>query len=144
MSKKKQNEQLASTNTEQPERSGILFTEGEGHSLKLNTQKQESKAIDGTPFAMVREMQEDGVKHLYFAGLGRFKLTPKFETEEEVIKYMETEKWNLIFSLMGIIIPQEVTAQIAYRDEQTGLKIERLQMEREGRISVTREDLKEQ
>lgn len=125
MSKQEQNDTSNSTNSEQQERSGILYTANEGHSLKSNSEKQKVHNISGTPFQLVKEQKETG--DVVFIGLGRFRLTPDYDYDEITItgetpddvgnKILERNTWDIILKLLGIIIPQEVTAQIAYRDE---------------------------
>lgn len=125
MSRKKLKEQSASTNTEQQERSGILFTEEEGHSLKLNSEKVKREKIDGTPFeAVIADKGEE--QRVTFIALGRFRLSEDIElgkelTEENVMDYWEAtvkrEMWDFMLKMLGILIPAEVTAQIAYRDQ---------------------------
>lgn len=125
MSKKKLKEQSDSTSTEQQERSGILYTEEEGHSLKLNSETVKREKVDGTPFEVVIANRGEE-KRVTFITLGRFRLSEDIElgkelTEENVMDYWEAtvkrEMWDFMLKMLGILIPAEVTAQIAYRDE---------------------------
>jgi len=125
MSKLKQSETSDSTKTEHTEKSGILHTENDGHSLKSNSELIQKHEIKNTPFTLVKVQKEEGDE--IFIGLGRFRVTENYKMSEVRItgedldtvgkKILETNMWDVVMKILAIIIPQEVTAQIAYRDE---------------------------
>lgn len=53
--------------------------------------------IDNTPFVAVQANNE------WWLGYGMFRLSPKLNTEDEVIQYLIEEQWNLIAVVAGII-----------------------------------------
>lgn len=65
--------------------------------------------IENTPFTQVIE---NGVGH--YAVLGNYKITPAFDTMDEMIEYIEQNKWNIVMSIAIII--NEVSKPIKQPD----------------------------
>lgn len=74
-----------------------LHIPSDSWTIPKATSLQEVKRIEGTPFDIVR--REEG----YFLTMGSYRLTNPMETEEEIYKYMDGEKWNLIMQMIVIV-----------------------------------------
>lgn len=55
------------------------------------TREQE---IEHTPFKMV-EIQNEDETYSYFASLGKYAITPKSRTEQEVLTYLDENYWHV-------------------------------------------------
>lgn len=119
---------------------GISNVVEKGHSSN-SSELVQKKAIDGTPFDMVRIMHDETDKVRHFVAMGRYRITPDFETQEEALKHLETESWNIVLKMLAILIPGEIKTQTGLHYKTIGEELERIQMEREGKVSITTDDL---
>jgi len=60
------------------------------HSLNSDSHNVERKGIEGTPFQLIRYQNKH---HLAW---GEYALTNRCDTEEEAIRLLETDVWNII------------------------------------------------
>ena len=77
------------------EASSLMFEKGE---------------IEGTPLEWV-ERESDTI-----VVLGRFKIEGGFENRGEAKEWVKANQLNVALKMMAILIPGEVTAQLAIRD----------------------------
>ena len=58
-----------------------------------------SKQLEGTPFRINKTEQDT-----YFLTCGEYQLTTTFETPDEATDYINTNRWELILTLIHIVL----------------------------------------
>lgn len=67
-----------------------------------NTQLVEREHVDGTPFTAVKQNEK------WFLTLGKYKVSSDFQELEELKKWMETDRWELLTTFCSIIAQDTV------------------------------------
>lgn len=70
------------------------ITENKQNSSKLIEREQ----LEGTPFTLIKNEEE------YFIAIGQYKLTQSHQTASEAIEEIENNQWNIITTLIDIMI----------------------------------------
>lgn len=75
------------------------ITEHNTNSSKLIEREQ----LEGTPFNLIKQEEK------YFITIGNYQLTPQYDTEQEAIDDIQFNQWNIIVTLIDILITHNNT-----------------------------------
>lgn len=63
--------------------------------------------MENTPFEIVGEERQG-----YFGALGKYRITEPMKTEADVEQYIKDNMYNVVMTVMAILIPGEVKQQL--------------------------------
>ena len=77
--------------------------------------------VQGTPFTVITTEAEGSV-----VTLGKYRVSPPFEKEQEAIDYVKSKDWNLLLSAIMLIVEEEVKRNLEERNKKADKQLETL------------------
>jgi len=82
------------------------LNEANNTTRKEATELVQKQPIEGTPFVLVRKEDK------FFLVMGKYRVSPVLESEQDAKDYVFTNTWNLIATVAGIVAEETLQYKV--------------------------------